>query len=64
MNRIQIGCVTIKDAVAELSVMKERREGELKYPTHVKLRIDLKTMRRCTYSEYQQQNRLGWMLTM
>jgi len=25
MNRIQIGCVTIKDAVAELSVMKEDR---------------------------------------
>jgi hypothetical protein len=25
MDRIQIGCVTIKDAVAELSVMKEDR---------------------------------------
>lgn len=51
-----------RDAIRK--VMKERRESELKYPTHVKLRINLKTMRRCTYSEYQAQNRMGWMLTM
>lgn len=25
---------------------------------------DTKSMRRCTYSQYQEQNRLGWMMSM
>ena len=45
-------------------VMKQRKEWEKKYPTHVKLRPDYKSMRRCTYSQYQEQNKLGWRLSM
>lgn len=45
-------------------VMRERKESELKYPSHVKLRPDYKSMRKCTYSQYQEQNKLGWMLSM
>lgn len=45
-------------------VMRERRESAEKYPTHVKLTPDYGSMRRCTYEEYQQQNRMGWMLTI
>ena len=45
-------------------IMEERIESEKKYPTQVKLRPDYKSIRKCTYSEYQEQNRLGWMMTM
>ena len=45
-------------------VMRERKESELKYPSHVKLRPDYTSMRKCTYSQYQEQNKLGWMLSM
>ena len=44
-------------------VKKERKESEKKYPTHVKLRPDYKSMRKCTYSQYQAQNRMGWMMS-
>jgi hypothetical protein len=53
---------TKKEAIAQ--VHKKNREHEEKYPTHVKLRIDETTLRRCTYSEYQEQNRLGWMMSI
>jgi hypothetical protein len=43
-------------------VVKKREEIE--NPTYVKLRPDYKSMRRCTYSEYQKQNALGWMMSI
>lgn len=45
-------------------VMKERKEWEKENPTHVQLRPDYDSMRRCTYSQYQEQNRLGWLLSI
>ena len=45
-------------------VMREHKEHEKKYPTHVKLRPDYKSMRKCTYSQYQEQNRMCWMMSM
>jgi len=45
-------------------VMKERKEWEEKNPTHVKLRPDYDSMRRCTYSQYQEQNKMGWLLSI
>jgi hypothetical protein len=45
-------------------VMREQRANEEKYPTHVKLRPDYKSMRRCTYSQFEEQNKLGWMLSL
>ena len=45
-------------------VMRERKDSEEKYPKNAKLRPDYKSMRRCTYSQYQEQNKLGWMLSM
>jgi len=45
-------------------VMNERKDWEEKNPTYTKLRPDYKSMYRCTHSEYQTQNRLGWMMTM
>ena len=49
-----------KEAYAR--IIKERKESELKYPDNVKLRPDYKSLRRCTYSQYQEQNKLGWMM--
>ena len=49
---------------AYAKVVRENKEHEKKYPTHSKLRPDYKTMKRCTYSEYQAQNRMGWMMSM
>ena len=49
---------------AYAKVVREHKEREKKYPTHVKLRPDYKTMRKCTYSEYQEQNKMGWMMSM
>jgi hypothetical protein len=43
-------------------VVKKREDIE--NPTYVKLRPDYKSMRRCTYSEYQKQNALGWMMSI
>ena len=43
-------------------VVKKREEIE--NPTYVKLLPDYKSMRRCTYSEYQKQNALGWMMSI
>lgn len=45
-------------------VTNERKVWEAKNPTYVKLRPDFKSMRRCTYSQYQSQNRMGWMMCM
>lgn len=45
-------------------VMREQKSHEEKYPTHVKLRPDYRSMKRCTYSQYQEQNKMGWMLSM
>jgi hypothetical protein len=45
-------------------VMRERKDSEKKYPNNAKLRPDYKSMRKCTYSEYQEQNKMGWMLSM
>jgi hypothetical protein len=45
-------------------VMREQKAHEEKYSTHVKLRPDYKSMRRCTYSQYEEQNKLGWMMSM
>jgi hypothetical protein len=43
-------------------IVKERIESEKKYPELVKLRPDYKSLRKCTYSQYQEQNKLGWMM--
>jgi hypothetical protein len=51
-----------KEAYAR--VMRERKVSEEKYPNNAKLRPDYKSMRKCTYSQYQEQNKLGWMLSM
>ena len=51
-----------KEAYAR--VVRERKEWEEKYPKNSKLRPDYKSMRKCTYSQYQEQNKLGWMLSM
>jgi hypothetical protein len=45
-------------------VTTERKEWEVKNPSHNKLRPDFESMRRCTYSQYQSQNSLGWMMSM
>ena len=44
--------------------MREQKAYDEKYPNRKKLRPDYKSMRRCTYTEYQEQNRMGWMLSM
>jgi len=51
-----------KEAYAR--VIRERIAHEEKYPNSVKLRPNYKSMRKCTYSQYQEQNKLGWMLSM
>ena len=51
-----------KEAYAR--VMRERKASEKKYPNNAKLRPDYNSMRRCTYTQYQEQNKLGWMLSM
>lgn len=43
-------------------VMRERKDIEKKYPTHSKLRPYYKSLRKCTYTQYQEQNKLGWMM--
>lgn len=48
---------------AYAKVIRESKRHEKEYPTHVKLRPDYGSMRHCTYEEYQQQNRMGWLLT-
>lgn len=45
-------------------VVNESKEWEEKNPTYKKFRPDYKTMKRCTYGQYQSQNQLGWMMTM
>ena len=45
-------------------IMNEVLDTEKRYPDHAKLRPNYKTLRRCTYSQYQEQNKLGWMMTM
>jgi hypothetical protein len=49
---------------AYAKVIRESKRHEKEYPTHVKLRPDYGSMRRCTYEEYQQQNKMGWMLSV
>ena len=43
-------------------VMNEVLDTEKKFPHFTKLRPDYKSLRRCTYSQYEEQNKLGWML--
>jgi hypothetical protein len=45
-------------------VVNDRKEWEAKNPTYSKLRPDYKSMRRCTDSQYEAQNRMGWMVSM
>jgi hypothetical protein len=45
-------------------VKKERKESEKKYPTHVKLVADPKSFRKATRKMSDEQNRLGWSMTM
>jgi hypothetical protein len=45
-------------------VKKERKESEKKYPTHVKLVADPKSFRKATRKMSEEQNRMGWMMTM
>lgn len=45
-------------------VVDERKISEEQNPSHSKLRPDYKSMRRCTYSQYQEQNSMGWMMSM
>lgn len=44
-------------------VVNERKEWEKQRPTYDKLRPDYKSMRRCTFSQYEAQNRMGWLMT-
>lgn len=44
-------------------VVNERKEWEKQRPTYAKLRPDYKSMRRCTLSQYEAQNRMGWLMT-
>lgn len=43
-------------------VMNEVLDTEKNYPDYKQLRPDYKSLRRCTYSQYEEQNKLGWML--
>lgn len=45
-------------------VVNDRKEWEAKNPQYSKLRPDYKSMHRCTYSQYQAQNRMGWMMSI
>ena len=45
-------------------VMQEQKKHESEYPTHTKLRPDYDSRRRCTYSQYQEQNRIGWLMSI
>jgi hypothetical protein len=49
---------------AYAEVMRDRKHWEKINPTHSKLRPDYKSMRRCTYEQYQEQNRAGWMMSI
>ena len=42
--------------------MNEVLDTEKNYPDYKQLRPDYKSLRRCTYSQYEEQNKLGWML--
>ena len=46
------------------TVKKQRKESEKKYPTHVKLVADPKSFRKATRKMSDEQNRMGWMMTM
>lgn len=45
-------------------VKKEREESEKKNTTHVKLVADPKSFRKATRKMSDEQNRLGWSMTM
>ena len=45
-------------------VVNERKEWEEKNPTYAKLRPVYDSMRRATFSEYQEQNKLGIMMSV
>jgi hypothetical protein len=49
---------------AHRRVVNDRKEWEQKNPTYSKLRPDYKSMRRCTYSQYKAQDKMGWMMSM
>ena len=46
------------------TVKKQCKESEEKYPTHVKLVADPKSFRKATRKMADEQNRMGWMMTM
>jgi hypothetical protein len=46
------------------TVKKQCKESEEKYPTHVKLVADSKSFRKATRKMSDEQNRMGWMMTM
>lgn len=45
-------------------VMSEQKEWEEKNPTYAKLRPVYDSMRRATFSQYQEQNKLGVMMSI
>ena len=45
-------------------VKKRREEAEKKYPLNVKLVADPKSFKRATRKMSDEQNKLGWMMTM
>jgi hypothetical protein len=45
-------------------VKKEREESAKNYPTHVKLVADPKSFRKATREMSDEQNKMGWMMTM
>lgn len=45
-------------------IIEERKDWENKNPSHSKLRPIYKSIRRCTYSQYQKQNHMGWMMSI
>ena len=45
-------------------IKKQCKDSEIKYPTHVKLVADPKSFRKATRKMSDEQNRMGWMMTM
>ena len=55
--------MTKRDAIAKVN--RERKESEKEYPTHVRLRVDPKTVRRAkTYEEFASFDRGLIMMTI
>ena len=55
--------MTKREAIAKVN--RERKESEKEYPTHVRLRVDPKTVRRAkTYEEFASFDRALIMMTI